>query len=308
MCLGRDGTVLAAATDVSAASGVQGRDADRCMVEDHRVCLHARMPRSEDIARQAMWPLSVTPAPPESLGARRVVTARYCLYLHAIPSVSLLECLQVGPQDVPDVQAEVHGLLREVGRCQVGWTFPAADMTLHAALLAAGLSPSTDPLIEPHLCAMALTEEPAWPVDGRVTVREATTLEDFLAVAQLVREVYAMDEPDYDGLLHTQRKKYEISQQGQPWMRTYLAYLDGQVVGESQGVDGPFGTNLAGGSVLPSARGQGVYRALVQERWRHAVDRGVPVLTVQAGRLSEPILDRLGFHSIERQAVLLDRF
>jgi hypothetical protein len=36
-------------------------------------------------------------------------------------------------------------------------------------------------------------------------------------------------------------------------------------------------------------------RALVRVRWDHAVDRGTPLLVVQAAPMSAPVLDGLGF-------------
>jgi GNAT superfamily N-acetyltransferase len=52
---------------------------------------------------------------------------------------------------------------------------------------------------------------------------------------------------------------------------------------------------LLGGAVLPACRGRGVYRALVHARWLHAAARGTPLLVVQAGRMSRPVLEGLGF-------------
>jgi hypothetical protein len=66
--------------------------------------------------------------------------------------------------------------------------------------------------------------------------------------------------------------------------------------------------NLIGGAVLERARRRGVYRSLVWARWDDAVARGTPALTVQAGKMSLPILERLGFVRVARAHVLLDRF
>ena len=65
---------------------------------------------------------------------------------------------------------------------------------------------------------------------------------------------------------------------------------------------------LLGGAVLPEARGRGCYRALVQARWEDAVARGTPALVVQAGEMSRPILERLGFQQVATMRVLVDRF
>jgi GNAT superfamily N-acetyltransferase len=75
----------------------------------------------------------------------------------------------------------------------------------------------------------------------------------------------------------------------------WAAYDDGRPVGFGRGIDMEGGVALMGGAVLPEARGRGVYRALVRARWDHAVARGTPLLVVQAGRMSAPVLDSLGF-------------
>ena len=63
---------------------------------------------------------------------------------------------------------------------------------------------------------------------------------------------------------------------------------------------------LAGGATLPDYRGRGAYRALVRARWDAAVERGTPVLTVGAGEMSRPILERLGFSIVGWEDCLLD--
>jgi hypothetical protein len=53
-------------------------------------------------------------------------------------------------------------------------------------------------------------------------------------------------------------------------------------------------------------RGRGIYRALVRARWDEAVRRGTPALVVQAGRMSKPILERLGFETVCEMHALVD--
>lgn len=55
---------------------------------------------------------------------------------------------------------------------------------------------------------------------------------------------------------------------------------------------------LWGGSTAEAWRGRGIYRALVAERARRAVSRGVPYLQVDATEDSRPILERLGMRAI----------
>ncbi|MGH3102662.1 MAG: GNAT family N-acetyltransferase, partial [Gaiellaceae bacterium] len=58
---------------------------------------------------------------------------------------------------------------------------------------------------------------------------------------------------------------------------------------------------------LPNARGRGAYRALVAARWAAAVARGTPALITQAGAMSRPILNRLGFRELAEIRIFLDR-
>jgi len=82
---------------------------------------------------------------------------------------------------------------------------------------------------------------------------------------------------------------------------------EGRPVGFGRGIDMEDGVALMGGAVLPEARGRGVYRALVRARWDHAVARGTPLLVVQAGPMSAPVLDGLGFERHGEIRLFADR-
>ena len=58
----------------------------------------------------------------------------------------------------------------------------------------------------------------------------------------------------------------------------------------------------------PTARGRGAYRALVAARWADAVAAGTPLLVTQAGKMSRPILRRLGFREVCEIWMLVDDF
>jgi GNAT superfamily N-acetyltransferase len=90
-------------------------------------------------------------------------------------------------------------------------------------------------------------------------------------------------------------------------VRHWAAYDDGVPVGFGRGIDMDQGVALMGGAVLPSARGRGVYRALVHTRWEHAAARGTPLLVVQAGHMSTPVLAGLGFTSHGEIRLFADR-
>ena len=79
-----------------------------------------------------------------------------------------------------------------------------------------------------------------------------------------------------------------------------VAYVDGVPVGSARSGFHPrsWFCGLAGGGVIPSYRGYGVYRSMVAHRARAASSRGVPWLQVDALPTSRPILERLGFVAI----------
>jgi predicted GNAT family acetyltransferase len=89
--------------------------------------------------------------------------------------------------------------------------------------------------------------------------------------------------------------------------RSYLAYLDGEPVAFARALFGESGVALLGGGTLPHARGRGAYVSLVHARWQDAVARGTPSLVVQAGTMSRPILERLGFEPLGEIRLLVDR-
>lgn len=81
----------------------------------------------------------------------------------------------------------------------------------------------------------------------------------------------------------------------------YLAHdAHGRPVGSGR-LDTPAGRPFCGlyaGGVAPEARGQGVYRALVEARMRAAAALGFRYAIVEAGSMSLPILKRLGFEDL----------
>ena len=87
---------------------------------------------------------------------------------------------------------------------------------------------------------------------------------------------------------------------------TFVALIDGELVAAGYAAYTEWGLILFGGATLPSARGRGAYRALVAARAAEAATRGTPALVTHAGRMSRPILERLGFVPVARIDRLLD--
>jgi GNAT superfamily N-acetyltransferase len=88
----------------------------------------------------------------------------------------------------------------------------------------------------------------------------------------------------------------ELLLPGEPTVM-YLAYLDDQPAAAAwmRFYEGTQFAALFGGSTLPQHRNRGLYTALLQARAAEASRRGYLFLTVDAGEMSRPILERRGF-------------
>lgn len=75
----------------------------------------------------------------------------------------------------------------------------------------------------------------------------------------------------------------------------FLAFLDGMPAGTGGFTLVDNVARFWGAAVLPSARGRGVYRALVAARLASAAARGASLALVHAAPTSSPILQRIGF-------------
>ncbi len=172
----------------------------------------------------------------------------------------------------------------------VGWSATPADLA--EQLLALGLVPDRD---EPTLAGMSCATPP--PEAPGIDVRRIEAIEDQLAALEVDWEVWRHDDAERATRAETERARFDPD----GGVQHFAAYVDGRPVGFGRAVHMDGGVALLGGAVLPQHRNRGVYRALVRARWEHAVARGTPLLVVQAGHMSEPVLRRLGF---ERHGVL----
>ncbi len=169
----------------------------------------------------------------------------------------------------------------------VGWSATPGDLA--ERLLAEGLVPGDPPVF----AAMTLDREP--PAQPSVEVRRIGTLTEQLEALATVDWVVWDLPPDEQA----QRRGWEQERfdeiAGAGVVHHFGARVDGRLVGFGRAIDMDGGVALMGGAVLPAFRGRGVYRALVRARWEHAVARRTPFLVVQAGPMSAPVLDGLGF-------------
>jgi GNAT superfamily N-acetyltransferase len=200
--------------------------------------------------------------------------------------------------EVEWTRAECRRRVLETVEWWVGWH--AEPSNLGEQLISLGLVPD-DP---PSLTGLTCRTEPA-PGPADVEVRLIETIDDQLAALEVDWEVWGVAEVERVRRREIERGRFEalraVSQH-------YAAFAGGRRVGFGRGEDlEGGGTALMGGAVLPEARGRGVYRALVRARWDHAVEHGTPLLVVQAGPMSEPILTSLGFESHGEIRLYVDR-
>jgi GNAT superfamily N-acetyltransferase len=204
--------------------------------------------------------------------------------------------------DVDAAVAEVRRLARARDAEDVTWwlgelTTPAG---LAEDLLRRGFEPDPD---QPHLVSLVIAERPAG--EASADVRRVESFEDYLRAIELDWEVWNVPADERDERRVSARSRWESLAGAN--VSHYLAFLDGDPAGFGRIVFTPAGGLLMGGSVLPHARGRGIYTALVHARWDEAVERGTPRLIVGAGPMSTPILERLGFGRIGSIRVLRDR-
>jgi GNAT superfamily N-acetyltransferase len=203
--------------------------------------------------------------------------------------------------DVDAVVAASRTIARENDRTIVGWWIAPEHDDLVPAFEALGVVNKDTPGFEATENAMALVSAPAGEQPQGVTVRTVESFEDYRGATDVIVECFGYP-PLSESELHD---RYEESL-AEPNGDGFVALIDGKVIGQAFAAYGDAGLNLFGGSVLPEARGRGIYRALTFARWDVAVERGTPALTVQAGKMSMPILESLGFELVDRARVFVD--
>ncbi|MDA8346399.1 MAG: GNAT family N-acetyltransferase [Thermaerobacter sp.] len=80
-------------------------------------------------------------------------------------------------------------------------------------------------------------------------------------------------------------------------LSVYAAYMDGEPVSAARihFSDRSAFASLWGGATLPGYRGRGLYTALLAVRLQEAKRRGARFLTIDAGPMSRPIVEKYGF-------------
>jgi predicted N-acetyltransferase YhbS len=239
---------------------------------------------------------------PLAPGHERIITDRFVLWMgiRSEPAWNVVQRLRLAPETIDSTIEQVHAILAARGRTECSWEVgsSATPADLVEQLHARGLVDDDDP----DLVGMLLRTEP--PAVQGIEGRPIRSFEEFHEANAVAFAAFGSLPPSDEA---RERARYE-EQVSSGMTRTFVAVMDGRIVGAGTSTYLSRGVTLNGGSVAPDARGRGAYRALVRARWDDAVERGTPVLVTQAGRMSAPILLRLGFEEATRIHVLIDRF
>lgn len=238
---------------------------------------------------------------PTPKSTKRVDLPGAAMSINPYPAAQVAFPLDDGMDVAAAVEAS-RAVAREHGKETVAWWIvPEYVEPYGAALESLGLANKDTPGLEAIENGMALLEPPAGASVEDVEVRTVETFEDFVASGKVIVESFGLpDIPDKEK--RARFEEYVSDDVG----RSFVAILEGRVVGTAFAAFADAGLNLFGGSVLPDARGRGVYRALLFARWDYAVDRDTPALTVQAGRMSRPICERVGFRFVDAARIYVD--
>ncbi len=253
----------------------------------------------EPVRRLALCPFHELPVPPD---VEQVELDGAFISINRWPTAQIVGMRGNGPSEIEATVEAARAVARERGKAIVAWWVPPDQDHVVPALESAGLVNQDTPGFEAIENALALVTPPVRRVED-IEVRMTETWDDFHAATNVGEQVFGMPPASDDDL----RARYDDYRNPDNPGRGFIALIDGRVVGTSYAAFGDAGVNLFGGSVLPEARGRGVYRALVRARWEAAVDRGTPALTVQASRMSRPICERLGFVFLAPVRVFVDQ-
>ncbi len=243
---------------------------------------------------------------------RRRETPRYVLCQSAMPGpygtvIQRLRLPDAGPA-LADAVSEVRALLRQEGVPAATWEVGPSSTpdpeALCLGLQALGMVPAPDPVA----AAMVLCEAPRLPMESPpgeapLRVERATTLADFRSGQELLWQCFGF--PPDEAALAAVEVEFRHAQSAPDWQR-YLAWQGEQLVAAADAIITPWAMVLGGGATLPEARGRGAYRALLAARWQEAQRRGTPWIVIQAGAMSRPILQRLGFQEVALVRIFVD--
>lgn len=253
----------------------------------------------EDVRRLAVDPFGELPTPRE---VELVDLDGAVVGINPWPGAQIVRPVGVSPSGVAATVERARAVARERGKHILAWWITHEHDELAPALEAVGVVNSDTPGFEAIENGMALTSPPTGRPAEHVRIGVVNEWEEWAATGDVTRECFGLPEiPEEE-----RRLRFEEYLAARHLGLSLYAAIDDRIVASAYGAFGTAGVNLFGASVAPDARGQGVYRSLVLARWDLAVERGTPALTVQAGRMSRPICERMGFGFVEAVRVFVD--
>jgi hypothetical protein len=237
---------------------------------------------------------------------RELVTdpaGRFAVYLGtgSGPHSATVQRVRLDGAGVEGAVAEIRALLREHGRGGAEWELgescTPADLIPRLARL--GIVPDHG---EPVATGMVLgvgADLP--PLPAGVTARRIASVDELVTARRIQDEAFG---GGGEVVEHSQAEA-DFAVEGVTGS-TFIAFVDGEPAAAGYAFYTPLGLLLFGGATLPSHRGRGAYRGLVAARAAEAASRGTPWLVTHAGRMSRPILERLGFAVVSRIDRLID--
>ena len=257
------------------------------------------MELAEEVRRLAVNPFGELPTPRE---VELVDLGGAVLAINPWPGAQIVRPVGVSPSQVAETVEAARAVARERDKHVVAWWIMSEHDDLAPALDDAGLVNTDTPGFEAVENGMALTSPPTGQPAEHVRIGVVNEWDEWAATGEVTREVFGLPEiPEEE-----RRVRFEEYLAARHLGLSLYAAIEDRIVASAYGAFGTAGVNLFGASVAPEARGQGVYRSLVLARWDLAVERGTPALTVQAGRMSRPICERMGFGFVEAVRVFVD--
>ena len=158
------------------------------------------------------------------------------------------------------------------------------------------------PIVCTVALALVLTSEPP-PLREGFLARQIETYEEYLDANAVQWEAFATPPEEIEEAKTLLPTLFHESVN-----LRHAVWLDGELVCTGTSAPTEHGLLLYGGATRESARGRGAYRALIRARWDDAAALGTPALITQGGKMSRPILERLGFKRVGEVHMLLDVF
>ena len=260
------------------------------------------------IRHAVLFPQSDQPGFPSGHPSRRFEVEGVFVVLPGGLPLGLVLPERIEESEVEHVVDSVRRLHRAEQRERALWFVPeaASPADLAQRLLTLGMRPNDFPGADARGAQMVCLEAPP-PGPPGVVARPAATFDEFLQSRLVLADSMGLDDATRETVIREAEHYWPF--QSQPGaVDAFVALVDGEVVAYGGARFGRTAVYLAGGGTRPEHRGRGAYRALVRARWDAAVERGTPILTVGAGEMSRPILERLGFSIVGWEDCLLDPF